>query len=601
MALEGSVSTDKYGARYYKVTWEATQTVSTNKSKITWKLYAKGGDDSWYAERTLKVVVAGKTVFSKTERKERYTGLIDSGTVTVTHADDGTKSFSISIKAAVYGSSVNCTASKTFTLNKIARASTISALTSPVTLGNVCNVTFTPKSSSFYYKVKYVVGDWNIVKNVGCPGSTSSYTYKDYTIPLTVANQITKSTSATMTVYLYTYSNSTYETQIGSASSDTTTVNVPSEIRPSISSFTAEIVNTNDTIKNWGIAVSGYTKINFTGSGSGTYGSTISNFVISGGLSKTISGDSLSYTSDVITDSGTLSFEALCKDTRSRDSEKLSSQSIEFYSYTSPNILSFSATRSSTDSTRIIVSANWESSSVNNLNATTAIIQYKKPSEGESAWKDSDKIDKNTSTILTTNFEETSSYNIRVLVQDSISTPVVAEMFVPTKEVLLNFKSGGKGLGIGKICENDGLEVAFDASFEKNVNILGNIYASNLGRNTYSGIELITDIGYLSTSGNHSIRFYVIKPFNLVFVRIYIEGFSSVISASKDVFITCKIDERFRPAYNTPLSCFSFNNTEAIINTNGELKLRPLEGFTTSSTLYLGGLYPLNSSSELFI
>ena len=468
MALEGYVNTDKYQGRYYQVSWTATQNASTNKSTISWKLYAKGGSASWYAERTLKVVVAGTTVFSKTARKERYTGLIDSGTVTVTHADDGTKSFSISVKAAVYVSSVNCTGSKTFTLNTIARASAISSVTSSVSLGSSCSVTFTPKSTSFYYKVKFTVGGWSVTNNVGKPGTTSAYTYK-YTIPKDVANQIKSATSATMTVYLYTYSSSAYSTQIGSTSSKTCTVTVPTDVVPTLKSFSATIVNTNQTINNWGVAVAGYTQVKFTGSGSGVYGSSISSYVISGSLSQTVSSSSLSYTSGVITSSGDKSFKALCKDSRSRSSGQLSSSTIHFYAYSAPSISSFTASRSADDSSKITVKADWSVSPVNNLNTATATIQYKKSSE--SNWKNSDTISKNTEQTLTTTFDTSSSYNIRVVIKDQISPSVNKEALVTTRDVLLNFKAGGKGLGIGKIAEDDALEVGLPTKFFGDVSI----------------------------------------------------------------------------------------------------------------------------------
>lgn len=599
MALSGSVSSGKYDGRYYQVSWTATQNVSTNKSTITWKLYAKGGSDSWYAERTLKVVVAGKTVVDKTEREERYTGLIDSGTVTVTHSNDGTKSFSVSIKAAVYTSSVNCTGSKTFTLTTIARASSISSLTTSVTLGNACSVVFTPKSTSFYYKVKFAVGNWNVYQNIGRPATTSSYTYNKYTLPISVANQIANATSATMTVTLFTYSDSEYKTQIGSGSSKTTTVTVPTSIVPTMNSFNVSLVNTNTTIKNWGVAVAGYTKLKFTGSGSGSYGSTISSYVISGGLSKTVTSSSLSYESGIITSHGDLTFKALCKDTRSRSSSQLTSSTIKFYSYSSPVISSFKASRDADNPQKISVIANWSSSSVNNLNTVTAVVQYKKVSE--SSWKNADSVSKNTATTLSMDFDDSTSYNVRLSLKDSISTAVYSEVFIPTREVLLNFKEGGKGLGIGKICENDGLEVAFDASFEKNVDIMGNISAGNLGRNVYSGTDIIVDAGYLSSSETHSVRFYILKPFNLVYFRGYINGISSAISSSNDRFTMCTFDERFTPAYNTALSCYSANEIEALINTDCQLRVRARDNLSTGSIFYISGMYPLSSVSELYI
>ena len=109
MALSGSIKTNGYEGRYYQVDWKATQSVSGNTSTISWTLKCAGGSSSWYAERTLKVVLAGSTVYSKTDRVQRYTGTIASGTKTITHDSSGAASFSISIQAAVYGSSVNCT------------------------------------------------------------------------------------------------------------------------------------------------------------------------------------------------------------------------------------------------------------------------------------------------------------------------------------------------------------------------------------------------------------------------------------------------------------------------------------------------------------
>jgi hypothetical protein len=127
MATSGSLTTSSYDGRYYKLSWKRTSySIANNTSTIEWTLSCTGGT-SWYAERTLKVVVAGKTVKDKTSRVERYAGEIDSGKITIKHNTDGTKSFSASIKAAVYTSSVNCTGSKTFTLTPIPRAATFTS------------------------------------------------------------------------------------------------------------------------------------------------------------------------------------------------------------------------------------------------------------------------------------------------------------------------------------------------------------------------------------------------------------------------------------------------------------------------------------------
>lgn len=123
MALSGRLATNKYSERYYLLTWTATQNIASNTSTISYTLTAEG--EGWWAERTLKVSLAGTTIIDKTDRVERYDGTIKTGTITVNHNSDGSKSISGSIQAAVYTSSVNLTASNTFTLDSIPRAATI--------------------------------------------------------------------------------------------------------------------------------------------------------------------------------------------------------------------------------------------------------------------------------------------------------------------------------------------------------------------------------------------------------------------------------------------------------------------------------------------
>ena len=127
MAKSGSLTTSSYDGRHYKLSWTAAQNVANNKSTISWTLEAVGGDDSWYAERTVKVVIAGSTRFSKTDRVQRYTGTVASGSFDLTHDSAGNKSFSASVEAAVYYSAVNCTGSKSFTLDTIPRQATLTS------------------------------------------------------------------------------------------------------------------------------------------------------------------------------------------------------------------------------------------------------------------------------------------------------------------------------------------------------------------------------------------------------------------------------------------------------------------------------------------
>ena len=480
------------GSYAVQVTWSETYEVSTNQSTVSItsvKAKAAYYGVSYYPDGVIKI--NGTTVLTMDSRTP--TGSVHINALNnyydvsntscslsgITHSTDGTKSINIELagnrfnkfafytSSGEYGSGWGVTGSQSITLTTIPRAASISSA-SNITLGNACSVSWTPASSSFRYKLKFKLGSWEHTIGAIHPNKTSSYTYSSYTIPLDVANQLPSATSGTMTAYLYTYSDSGCTTQIGSTTSKTFTVTVPSTIVPTLGTVSATIVNTNSIINGWGVAVAGYTKVNVSATASGSYGSTISSFTISGGYSTTQNGTSLNYTGGVISSSGSKTFTVVAKDSRSRSSASKSATAITFYAYSNPTVSSFTVARSSSNAKKVIVKANWTFSSVNSKNAATATLYYKKSSN--TSWTTYGTIAKNTNVTLTNDFEETSSYNFKVVVTDSLSNSAQEEGFISTIEVTMDFRAGGKGMGIGKIAETDNLEIAFDTIF------MGNVY-----------------------------------------------------------------------------------------------------------------------------
>lgn len=477
MALSGKVETSAWTAdsgSTWKVVlnWTATQSIANNTSTISWNIKVSTGSGGYVVVSEIRAKIAGEEVYyrSHDNHTNGYNGTqIASGTKTITHNTDGTKSVSMSIEAGIYQWAINKSGSNTFTLDTIPRASSITSASNK-TLGNACSIKWTPNASTFKYKVKFSLGSWSYTTpSFISPASTSEYTYDDYTLPLDVAKQLPNATTGTMTAYLYTYNSS--GTQIGSTASKTFTVTVPSSIKPSISSVSAELVNSNSVINGWGVAVAGYTKVKVSASASGSYSSTISSFTISGGYSTTQNGASLAYTGGVISSSGSKTFTVVAKDSRGRSSDSKSATAITFYAYSKPTVSSFTVARSSSNAKKVVVKANWTFSSVNSKNAATATLYYKKSSN--TSWTTYGTIAKNTNVTLTNDFEETSSYNFKVVVTDSLSNSAQEEGFVSTIEVTMDFRAGGKGLGIGKIAESDNLEIAFDTIF------MGNVYIQN--------------------------------------------------------------------------------------------------------------------------
>ena len=130
MALSGTVNTTDYQGRYIQLTWTATQNKTKNQSTITWTVKGAGEATNSYYNAGPFYVNVGGTVKQSSTRISLYEGTTISavgGSKTITHNSKGEASFTISVKAAIYQAGYNCTGSKTFTLNTIPRAATISS------------------------------------------------------------------------------------------------------------------------------------------------------------------------------------------------------------------------------------------------------------------------------------------------------------------------------------------------------------------------------------------------------------------------------------------------------------------------------------------
>lgn len=146
MALSGSFSTNKYsGTVGLRLTWTGTQSVADNTTKINWTLTSDGGSTgNWWYAGPITVSIAGQTILSVTSRFKLYGGgkYKKTGSLTVKHNEDGTKTVPMSIRAAIYSSSVNCTGSYTYTLDTINRYALISTAENFTDEGNP-KITFT--------------------------------------------------------------------------------------------------------------------------------------------------------------------------------------------------------------------------------------------------------------------------------------------------------------------------------------------------------------------------------------------------------------------------------------------------------------------------
>ena len=478
MASSGSFSGSiKDGHYTVRVDWSQTQNVSANTSTITCKIYLINTWNLSISSRTTNsITIDGtKQSFSSSAISSQGTHLLNTVTQTVSHASDGSKSLTIScvfnIAATLSGTYyANINASAAITLDSIPRASSISM--SAGTMGSASTISISRAASSFTHTITYAFGSAS-----GTIVAKTTDTSVSWTPALTLANQVPNATSGTATLNCTTYSG---RTAIGSKCI-TVTLNVPSSVKPTISSLTATRVD-GDVPGAWGIYVQTKSKATLTISGAaGSYGSTIKSYSITGGG---FSGTSSSLTTGFLNTSGTISFSATVTDSRGRTSSA-ATVSITVTAYSPPSFSSYLTQRCSSSGTVSDAgtyakgTVSYSYSSCSSKNSVTRATYYKRTNT--STWTNASKSF-SSGTAFTFgggNLSAEYTYDIKYTLTDAFTTIAIQDT-VSTASVVMDFKSGGKGVAIGKVAEtNNCFEVASGWSAKFN----GTTYlgTSNLG------------------------------------------------------------------------------------------------------------------------
>ena len=410
---------------------------------------------------------------------------IASGTTNVYHNADGTKtlsfSFSLAIEITWSGTWLGtASASGSTPLVAIPRASEVSVSTQlgMAPFGSALTITCNRASDSFTHTLSYRFGSatGTIATNVG-----TSYSW---TPPWTLANQIPDSTRGNCVITCTTYSGSTV---IGT---DTTGFNLyipTNKASPSVDTVTINEA-TEGLAAKFATYVQNKSTLAVNVAGSGIYGSTIKSYSVEI-ESVTYAGNSI--TSNVLTSNGTVNVIARVTDSRGKVGTKTTTISVA--EYFAPVINSMQARRintsgdDSTEGTRVAVSMNFAIASVNNKNDKTYALKYKKSTDSDfttfssgaasATYNDTQKF--TSSPEISTDY----AYIIRLEITDYFQTTVY-DCEVSTGFTIMDFRSTGKGMAIGKVSEKDRLEVAMDTDFTGRVRI-------------YTDVPGVTDSGFL--------------------------------------------------------------------------------------------------------
>ena len=462
----------------YIVFWieviQNSQNINNNTSNVTVKVWIKRTNTGYttHGSGTVYTNIDGvqRNVSITPSQKITSTAItIFHQDITVVHNSNGTKSLNVQVGISHdrFHSSQS-TVSYNYALSTIPRASSFTLSASAIEAGKSVTLNISRASSGFTHNTYLIFGETFTIQNGVATSATG-------TIPLDVLNQIPNSATDRGTVYCDTYSGGT---KIGT-SSKSITITAPSNIVPTYSSLNITRVD-NVVPPSWGIYVRGKSKatIEIVGA-AGIYGSKISKYDISGDGQ---SGTSSKLTTEVLNNSGTVTFKGVITDSRGRTASK--SVSITVVDYDTPKITDFTVQRCTKEGvlndegTYVKITPKWVYSSVNSKNTISAKVDYKTTSA--TSWGTATTVTTSGSSYIIGggSISADTTYDVRLTVSDVFDT-VSKTVTIPTAKTTLDFKSGGTGIAIGKVCERDGLEVDWDASFLKKLTVKGVLTVEN--------------------------------------------------------------------------------------------------------------------------
>lgn len=430
---------------------ETSTSIENNTSTVSWQLWLERAS-SWaydlYNESLAEVEINGQSTLNQYvsfDLRNNDWVRFGSGTLTIPHNDDGTKSISISARLTNVADMGDISRfSGTVNLSTIPRASTIRSVSS-TELGKTITVSIDKKAAAFRHQVWWSVNgsDWI---DLGRNHDASV----QFTVPIEYANRITNSDTGTVDVCVRTLQG---DTIIGrDVYLNGTSILVPKDIVPTLESVTAvertakiaEIVPKGNFVKDKSTI-----RLEAVGA-KGVYGS----YIVSTELSLGSLVVRASQGDFPANNSGTLNATAKITDSRGRTVSK--SIQVHVANYYAPKILAFLANRAGNGTNKTIMStvlANVSPLIVNgsNINRYSLKIQYSE--KNSNRWLDAVNLANETTEVINRQIDSGAfyaldkPYNLRLVIQDRLSDLADSVILIRSSEVLVALGNGRIGFG----------------------------------------------------------------------------------------------------------------------------------------------------------
>ncbi len=554
-----------------------SQSIESNKSNITIKLYLKRNDGyaaSAYnlneSDNSVKITVGGVVKVSKNitvDTRNGVTVTLASWTGDVTHGDDGSLDLKLGGQFTMSGTSLSGgSVSGTFPLTDIPRASSLTM--NKTTLNPADSVTFTVSAASnaFTHKIVLTLGAESLSYSLSAGVLT-----KTITVPLNWAELVVSSKYQYISVYLYTYKSGnkigakTYKLKLTIPQTDdylpgfsliVTRVDkgVPSSLEEYVKNKSQVTLNVSGVSLKHGASVSSYTaKVGSTSKGS------------------------LPATFD-LTESGNVTVSVTLKDSRGYSVKKTAVISVRDYEFPSVNITGFYRCdengNSLIDGTSLYIDYNLIYSSVNSKNASSLTVKYRKTDS--TLWSGEETVT-GAGVVFKNALDYGSSYIIAFTVKDLITTEGLSvERSLSSSDIPFNIKKGGKGAAFGCYAERDNeLTVNWD------LNVLGSIYSEELSFNLNEAVaeKLVLASKYIPCLNICFFRFRVGATADLAAGNNYTLGYFNK-----------------SPVFFTPLSIYIGNDANSSLKCgikagDGAVVIRTSHAVAKGENIYIAGMF----------
>lgn len=450
-----------------------SQSIGNNTSNVTVKATVAWTYGSWNATgKCYGFITIDGTTYSwtgltfNTNATTSGSQVIMTKTVNVTHNSNGSKTLSCSASFYTGVSSGTVTDSASKTLTTIPRATTPTLSASSADMGSSVTISLPRAASGFTHNLAYKFGSESSYTSIAT-GVGTSYTW---TVP-DKATSIPKATSGQFTIRVQTVSGGNV---IGTKYAYLTG-KVPTSVVPTVSAVSVAEATSGLTAQ-YGAYIQNKSTLAVSITAAGAKGSTIAAYQT---LLQGTTYTAASFTSELLTSSGTLTVKTRVKDSRGRWSA-YKTVSITVLAYTKPKISFFNVWRCDSDGFAdddgIYLSIGYEAAfpSLNTANTSTITVEYKRSADTEYTELYSQKVYAGSSGNTETGgvqlfvgstfptFSTDYQYDLRLTVTDSFGTSSTYTTTLPSGAVILDLAADGLGIAFGKTSEQPGVEFGWD-------------------------------------------------------------------------------------------------------------------------------------------